>query len=69
MDDGDVHLIELLEEIKTSLREEIEASRAIFIEDFAEVPTISIERKNIRSILFNLISNGIKFRSPTGGLK
>lgn len=62
-DVSEVHFIEMLQELKTSIREPIEESGAIFIEDFGEAPVIYFSRKNLRSILYNLISNAIKYRS------
>lgn len=58
----DQSFIEILEEIKSSLFDEIKRSGAKFYEDVAKAPTIKYSRKNIRSILYNLISNAIKYR-------
>lgn len=55
---------EITQEIKDNLHLEIKDSNAIIIEDFSEAPTVRFPRKNIRSILHNLISNAIKYRSP-----
>lgn len=46
-----------------SLKKEIKNSNAIVTYDFSDVPTISYSKKYIESILYNLISNAIKFRS------
>jgi len=55
---------EVIREIKTDLQEEIEKSEASFVEDLENAPAIYISKKNLRSILYNLISNAIKYRSP-----
>lgn len=54
---------EILEDIMYSLNEQILTSKAVICEKILE-PKIKYSRKNIRSILYNLISNGIKYRSP-----
>jgi PAS domain S-box-containing protein len=54
---------EIIEDVKFSLSDEIAKSKAIFHEELLE-PKIKYSRKNIRSILYNLVSNAIKFRSP-----
>jgi PAS domain S-box-containing protein len=64
---GDKSLIqfpEMLEEIKMMFKKDIESSKAIFKEDFSEAFSIYFSRKNLRSIMQNLISNAIKFRDP-----
>jgi PAS domain S-box-containing protein len=51
---------EILEDIKYTLTGEISESHAIIHDDFSE-PRIKYSRKNLRSILFNLISNAVKY--------
>lgn len=58
-----VHFAELVEEVKTSMLDQIEREKAVFLEDFSGAPSIKFSKKNLRSILYNLISNAIKFRS------
>jgi PAS domain S-box-containing protein len=53
---------EITEDIKHSLHNQIINSKAMFYEDFS-VPKIKFSRKNLRSILYNIISNAIKYRS------
>jgi len=53
---------EILEDVKFSLSDEISRTETIFHTSFSE-PKIKDSRKNIRSILYNLISNAIKYRS------
>lgn len=57
-----VDLNDTLDNIQWSLDHEIKRSGTIIKRDF-EVSQINFSRKNLRSILFNLISNGIKFQS------
>jgi two-component system CheB/CheR fusion protein len=58
-----INLNEVCEEVKTSLQELIAETKTNIIYDFKE-PSIAFSKKNMRSILFNLISNAIKYRSP-----
>lgn len=54
---------DLLEEIKLSIKDKIESSKATIQEDL-KVPEIKFSRKNMRSILYNLVSNAVKYSSP-----
>jgi two-component system CheB/CheR fusion protein len=62
-----VNLGELIADIKLSILEKITSCDALIIEKL-EVAEIKFSRKNLRSILYNLISNALKFipagRSP-----
>ncbi|MGM0582732.1 MAG: chemotaxis protein CheB [Bacteroidota bacterium] len=58
-----VNLHELCNEVKDSLQDELNKSEANIICDFKE-NHLSFSKKNLRSILINLISNSIKYRSP-----
>lgn len=53
----------LLDEIKTDIGDLINSTDATIIQQL-EVNNISYSRKDLRSILFNLISNAIKYREP-----
>jgi signal transduction histidine kinase len=55
---------EVLEEIEISIKGMIDSSGAIITEDFSEAPAINFSKKNLRSIVYNLISNAIKYKSP-----
>lgn len=46
------------------LREEAERKQAIIETDFSEAPDISFSKKNLHSILYNLLSNALKYSSP-----
>lgn len=54
---------EVSDDIKSDIRKLITDAQATFEEEFG-VPEIIYARKNLRSILYNLITNGIKYRSP-----
>jgi PAS domain S-box-containing protein len=60
----EIQLTEVIKEIKMSLHEQIESTKTVFVEDFGKAPAITILKKNLRSVLYNLISNAIKYRSP-----
>ncbi len=57
-----IKLEELLNDIEWSLESKIKAANAVIQRNF-EIKELAFSRKNLRSILFNLISNSIKFRS------
>ncbi len=57
-----VDLDELIGNIEWSLENKIQASGAVINKDF-QVKQILFSKKNLRSILYNLISNAIKFKS------
>ena len=57
-----VSMNKTIDNIEWSLKDKITASHAIIIRKF-EVPYIHFSRKNMRSILYNLIANSVKFRS------
>ncbi|MFL5731171.1 MAG: ATP-binding protein [Cytophagaceae bacterium] len=61
---SDVLLSEIVEDVKTHLHSQISESETIFAEDFSKAERIHFSKKNLRSILFNLISNAIKYRHP-----
>ncbi|MCJ8165495.1 PAS domain-containing protein [Pontibacter sp. E15-1] len=59
-----VDLKSLAEEVLLSLQDMIQETEARIELDFAAVPSLQFTRANLNSILFNLISNGIKYRIP-----
>ncbi|MDQ3393493.1 MAG: PAS domain S-box protein [Bacteroidota bacterium] len=64
--DGEVEQVsikELLEDVKIDLNANIQSSKAI-IEECIHVNKIVFNRGNLKSIVFNLISNAIKYRAP-----
>jgi two-component system CheB/CheR fusion protein len=54
---------ELLEEIKTTLSEKIKVSKAVFQTDFG-IAEVRFAKKNLRSVMLNLITNALKFSAP-----
>lgn len=54
---------EILEDVKADVECLIVDSEATVITDF-EVPKMMYARKNLRSILYNLLSNALKYRAP-----
>ncbi len=54
---------ELLEEVKLTIKDSIEQSHAQ-INDDLKIPDIKFSKKNMRSIIYNLVSNAVKYRSP-----
>ncbi|KAA5549194.1 PAS domain-containing protein [Adhaeribacter rhizoryzae] len=59
-----IDLAALTEEICLSIQDQIQSSGAQINTDFAAVPHLEFSKANLRSILYNLISNAIKYRSP-----
>ncbi|MFN0048661.1 MAG: ATP-binding protein, partial [Cytophagales bacterium] len=57
-----INLDEMLEEIEWSLTEKIKTAKATITKKL-EVENIHFSKKNLRSIIYNLISNSIKFRA------
>lgn len=57
-----VDMDELLDNIEWSLTERIKSSGALIKRDM-QVKQVVFSKKNLRSILYNLIANGIKYRS------
>lgn len=62
LDKENVDLEELVKNIEWSLEDKIKTSGAVIIRDL-QVKHILFSKKNMRSIMFNLVSNGIKFAS------
>ncbi|MGF7080264.1 chemotaxis protein CheB [Mucilaginibacter sp. UYCu711] len=53
----------IFEEIKEILSEKIKVSKAVFHTDF-KIKDVRFAKKNLRSIILNLITNALKFSSP-----
>jgi PAS domain S-box-containing protein len=58
-----VELSELFEEIRLDLETAIQDSGARLAVDFSQCPSIRFSKKNLRSIMYNLVSNAIKYHS------
>jgi len=59
-----VNLNEVVSDIKQSLNQRIKDSEADLIVDFTDCPTIRFGKMGLKSILQNLITNALKYRSP-----
>ncbi|HXA00453.1 MAG TPA: PAS domain-containing sensor histidine kinase [Cytophagaceae bacterium] len=57
-----IDLNSLLEEIKFSIKDIVKSSRAIINADFCQYPDIKFSKANLKSIVYNLVSNAIKYR-------
>jgi len=58
-----VDLAALVEDIRLDLAPEL-AQGATLALDVADCPTVAFSAKNLRSIIYNLLSNGLKYRAP-----
>ncbi|MBF8965651.1 hybrid sensor histidine kinase/response regulator [Pontibacter sp. FD36] len=59
-----VRFEELLEDVTLNIQELITKYDAEIRTDFSEAPEMVFSRKNLRSIVYNLVSNAIKYSSP-----
>ncbi|PTX18961.1 PAS/PAC sensor hybrid histidine kinase [Pontibacter mucosus] len=59
-----VYLAEMLDEVEGNLENLIYSCNAVVERDLSGFDQLSYSRKNLRSILFNLVSNAIKYSSP-----
>ena len=57
------HFEDILEEVRLTINDKISASGAIIKNDL-QVKEIYFPARNLRSIIYNLVSNAIKFKSP-----
>jgi two-component system, sensor histidine kinase and response regulator len=55
---------EILDDVKLNIHHLIERHDATICTDFSQAPSIVFSRKNLRSIVYNLVSNAIKYSSP-----
>ncbi len=58
-----VNLKTVVEEVQASLYKQIQEAGAVIKVDLS-VPFLSIPKKHARSLVFNMLSNALKFRSP-----
>ncbi|MDX5419847.1 MAG: hybrid sensor histidine kinase/response regulator [Hymenobacteraceae bacterium] len=59
-----VRFEEILEDINLNIKDLINKYDACITSDFSQAPDIIFSRKNLRSIVYNLVSNAIKYSSP-----
>jgi signal transduction histidine kinase len=60
-----VVLAELLADVMLALRPQILTAQARIDHDFDALPALSYVRANLRTILFNLLANTLKYHAPT----
>jgi len=63
-----INVQDLLAEVELSIKSKIDSSKAKITYDLKELE-IQFSKKNLRSILFNLLSNALKYRSPERALE
>jgi PAS domain S-box-containing protein len=63
-DVSQVQFSEIFEEIRLDLETTIQDSGAKLETNFSQCPSFRFSRKNLRSIIYNLVSNAIKYHSP-----
>jgi signal transduction histidine kinase len=65
----EVRFAQVLEQVLLSVGQQIEQSQAQLTADFAEVPAVFSVKSYVQSILLNLVSNAVKYRSPERTLR
>lgn len=65
----EIDFADMLEEVKLNIKSLVDESEAAISADFSEAPTLYFSKKNLRSIVYNLVSNAIKYRSPDRPLR
>lgn len=60
----EVRFEEILEEVRFNIKSLIDESDANIQTEFSQASSIYYSKKNLRSIMYNLVSNAIKYRSP-----
>lgn len=62
VDIGKVYFEKVVDEVKVSLSGLLESSQAEIITDFEVVDSIRFSKKNLKSIIYNLTGNAVKYR-------
>jgi PAS domain S-box-containing protein len=60
-----VDLVAIVEEVRLDLAPLLESTSAQLEVDVNQCPTISFSQKNLRSVVYNLLSNALKYRHPS----
>jgi signal transduction histidine kinase len=60
----EIDLAALVEQVRLDLAKLVASTNAHITVDVAACPTVSFAPKNLRSIVYNLLSNGIKYHAP-----
>jgi PAS domain S-box-containing protein len=59
-----VDLAAVIHDVRLDLEPLIQSAGAVLDVDVAAAPTVSFSEKNLRSVVFNLLSNALKYRAP-----
>ncbi|WP_394342825.1 sensor histidine kinase [Rufibacter immobilis] len=65
----EVNLQEALEKVVLSVENSLMATHAELVTDFSQVPTVYFNAGYLHSILLNLLTNAVKYRSPNRPLR
>lgn len=57
-------LSQIVREVRLDLAPQIEAAKAVLNVDVNRCPAIQFSEKNLRSVVYNLLSNALKYRHP-----
>ncbi|AKQ46662.1 hypothetical protein TH63_15190 [Rufibacter radiotolerans] len=60
----ELNLADLTEEVQLSINDMIQRTGASIHTDFSQAPTLYYSRVNLKSIIYNLVSNAVKYHSP-----
>lgn len=63
-DIGNINLPDVIEEVELDLESQINDASAIIDKVYEEYLSLNFSAKNLRSIVYNLMSNAVKYRSP-----
>ena len=63
-DIGSVNIGEVVDEVRSLISASITSSEATIKTDFSKADKIVFSKKNLKSIVYNLLTNAIKYRSP-----
>lgn len=61
---GTILFSEVLEEVKQSVADVVEQTEAVILTDFEPCLAVTMQRKDMKSILYNLLTNSLKYKSP-----
>ena len=64
-----VRLADVVESVRLDLAPQINATGAALTIDVADCPAIAFAERNLRSVVYNLLSNALKYRDPTRPLR
>jgi signal transduction histidine kinase len=61
-DINELDISQIVEDVKLSIYDKIEASGTTINTDFSSISTLKFSKKNLKSIIYNLLSNAVKYR-------